>query len=129
MRAMNEIDTFHDKFTKDMITDPPITINLSLTEEEMDKIYQKMVEIDFFSYPEEFKVEIMGDIIGTVTPYSSYYFTVEKGSITKELRWEDEITNPDVKADRLRELINLIINIIASKPEYKALPEPSGGYL
>ncbi len=127
--ARNEIDTFHDKFTKDMIMATSITINLSLTEKEMADIYQKMVEIDFFNYPEEFKVVPEGELTRLVTPYSSYYFTVEKGAIFKELKWEDEIMNPDIKADRLRELISLIRDIIESRPEYQVLPEPSGGYL
>jgi len=87
------------------------------------------MEIDFFNYPDEFKVNVTGDIIGMVTPFSRYYFKVEYASGIKELEWEDEITNPDVKADKLRELINLIKSIIVSKAEYQALPEPSGGYL
>ena len=128
--AKNEIDTFHDKFTKDMINDPSITVNLSLTEEEMDSIYQKMVEIDFFNYPVEFKVAVpAGEQTRLVTPYSTYYFTVEKGGTVKVLRWEDEIKNPDVKADKLKELIHLIRDIIELKPEYQVLPEPSGGYM
>jgi len=125
----NILDTYHGTFTKDMITAPGITIELTVTIEEMDNIYQKMVEIDFFNYPDEFKVAVTGEIISTVTPYSSYYFEVEYGPDVKILAWEDEITNPDSQADKLRELINLIKNIIESKAEYQALPEPSGGYL
>jgi hypothetical protein len=127
--SRNILDTYHGTFTKDMITAPGITIELTLTVEEMDSIYLKMVEIDFFHYPEEFKVEVTGEIISTVTPYSSYYFEVEYGPDVKILAWEDEITNPDEKADKLEELINLIINIIESKEEYKALPKANGGYI
>lgn len=128
--ARNVLDTFQGTFTKDMVLDPPITIELTLSDAEMDSIYQKMVEIDFFSYPNEFEVDVSGsELIGTVTPYSTYYFDVEYPSGTKELKWEDEITNPDEKADKLRELINLIRNIVESKEEYKNLPEPGSGYL
>ncbi|OGO18782.1 MAG: hypothetical protein A2Z15_07880 [Chloroflexi bacterium RBG_16_50_11] len=128
--AKNEIDTYQDKFTKDMISDPPITINLRLTNEEMERIYQKMIEIDFFSYPERFMVNVPpGEPTTIVTPFPIYQFTVEKDSQIKKLDWDDRIMNPDVKADRLRELINLIIDIIESKEDYKALPEPSGGYM
>jgi hypothetical protein len=127
--ARNEIDTFQGTYTKDMIMAPSITIELVLSLEEMDAIYQKMVAIDFFNYPDDFKVNITGDIIGIVTPYPSYYFKVEYASGVKELRWEDEITNPDVKADKLRELIDFIRDIVESKAEYQALPEPRSGYL
>ena len=128
--AGNILDTFKGTYTKDMVTDPPITVELSLSEEEKETIYQKMVEIDFFNYPDEFTVDVPPDeFIGIMTPYNSYYFKVEYNSQIKELWWEDEITNPDEKADKLRELVLLIRNIVESKEEYKALPEPTSGYL
>lgn len=128
--AGNILNTFEGTYTKDMVLDPAVTTNLRLTETEMDSIYQKMVEIDFFRYPDVFKVDVHeSEVIGIITPYSTYYFEVEYPSGTKELKWEDEITNTDEKADKLRELIELIINIIESKAEYQVLPAPSGGYL
>ena len=52
------LDTFKGTYTKDMVMDPSITVPLSLSEEEMDRIYQKMVEIDFFNYPDKFSVSV-----------------------------------------------------------------------
>ena len=128
--ARNELNTFEGTFTKDMVSDPSITVDLSLSEEEMDSIYQKMVEIDFFDYPDEFSVPTHPDgLVHIVTPYSSYYFKVKYGSKIKELWWEDEIKNENVEADRLRELIKLIRDIIESKEEYQKLPKPTSGYL
>ena len=128
--ARNELDTFQGTYTKDMILDPSITVNLSLSNDEVDGIYQKMIEIGFFDYPEEFSVYVPpGESIGMVTPHSSYYFKVEYDSKVKELWWNDEIVNRDEKAERLRELIRLIIDIIESKEEYKKLPSPRGGYM
>jgi len=127
--ARNELNTFAGTYTKDMIMDPSITVELSLTEEELDRIYQKMLEIDFFDYPDEFSVYVAPRRLTViVTPYSSYYFKVEYNSSIKELRWEDEIKNRNEEADKLRELIGLIRDIIESKEEYQKLPEPSGGY-
>jgi protein involved in sex pheromone biosynthesis len=126
----NVLDTFQGKFTKDMISEAPITIEFNLTSEEMDSIYQKMLEIDFFSYPDEFEVTVPeGELARMVLPYSSYYFKVEHAGGIKELTWEDKITNTDAQADKLKELIHLIRDIIELKPEYLVLPEPSGGYL
>ncbi|MFC1985039.1 hypothetical protein ACFLT4_03350 [Chloroflexota bacterium] len=128
--AKNELNTFQGTYIKDMIMDPSVMVNLSLSEEEKDRIYQKMIEIDFFSYPDEFSVSVpVGGSIGMVTPHASYYFKVEYDSKIKELRWEDKITNKDEKADSLRGLIKLIRDIIESKEEYKKLPPPRGGYL
>ena len=128
--ARNELNTFDGTYTKDMIMDPPITVNLSLSREELDRIYHKMIEINFFGYPDEFSVSIPpGQSVGMVTPYCSYYFRVEYNSKVKELWWEDNIINQDEKAEKLRELIKLIKDIIESKEEYKKLPSPSSGYL
>jgi hypothetical protein len=128
--AGNTLDTFQGIYIKDMVRDPSIRIQLALTEEEMDQIYQKMVEIDFFNYPDKFSVAVLPDAPTAIrTPYPSYYFKVEYNSQVKELRWEDEIIEEDEKANRLRELISLIRDIVESKEEYKELPEPTSGYL
>jgi hypothetical protein len=128
--AKNEIDTFHDQFTKDMVQDPSITIKMRLTKTEMERIYQKMVEIDFFSYPDTFTVTAApGEPTQVITPFNMYRFTVEKDSQTKTLNWSDEIQTPNDKAAKLRELIILIQRIIEAKEEYKELPEPGSAYL
>lgn len=128
--AGNELNTFNGTFTRDMVMDPPVTINLILTEEEKGIIMQKMVEIDFMSYPDRFSVEVPpGQAIGERMPFPSYYFKVEYGSQVKELWWDDKIINENEKADVLRGLIDLITGIIESKKEYQELPAPRGGYL
>ena len=128
--ARNELNTFRGTYTKDMVADPTITIDLALTEEEFDRIYRKMIEINFFDYPDEFSVSTdPGELISIIRPYSSYYFKVEYESSIKELRWEDEIKNEDKEADKLRELIKLIKDIIENRAEYKELPEPTSGYM
>ncbi len=128
--ARNELNTFEGTYTKDMVMDPSITVELSLTEEELDRIYQKMIEIDFFDYPDEFSVSVApGELITIRTPYSSYHFKVEYNSSTKELGWEDAIMNENEDADKLRELIMLIRDIIEAKEEYKELPAPTSGYM
>ena len=127
--ARNELNTFEGTYTKDMIMDPSITVELSLTEEELDRIYQKMLEIDFFDYPDAFSVPVAPSRLTKLRiPYISYYFKVEYNSSIKELRWEDEIQNENEEADKLRELIRLIKDIIESKEEYQKLPAPTSGY-
>jgi hypothetical protein len=126
----NIMDTARGKYTRDMVVDPNITIDLRLTQEEMDRILSKMQEINFFDYPDIFRIQVpQGSSWGIVTPHQTYKFVVTYGAVNKELLWNDEIIYPDEKADKLRELITLIKTIIESKEEYKNLPEPKGGYL
>lgn len=128
--GITALDTYQGTFTKDMVLDPAITIELTLSQPEMDSVYQKMVEIDFWKYPDEFSVSVPeGERKAEVTPYSTYFFQVTYAGKTKELLWHDKIMNPDAKADKLKGLINLIINIIESKEEYKKLPAQHGGYI
>jgi hypothetical protein len=131
--AKNELNTFENTFTKDMICDPDTTVNLSLSNKEMKKIYKKMTKIGFFDYPDTFSINIMDhEIVGDMEPHCSYFFKVEHNSEIKELWWVDNILlikRIDVKAEKLKELIMFIKNIIESKEEYKKLPPPRGGYI
>ena len=128
--AKNELDTFAGTYTRDMIGPPFfITVDLVLSKEELNKIYNKMVDIVFFGYPDKFSVPVPpGGSVTTITPYVSYYFKVTSGTGVKELRWDDEIKNQNDQAAKLRELIKVIRDIIESKPEYKKLPNPTSAY-
>ena len=109
---------------KDMVIDPPITVKLSLTEEELRRIQKKMMEIRFFDYPTKFSPPKRR----VHSPYETYYFKVKYGYRVKELLWEDKYSATNRKAKRLRELIKLIKKIIWSKGELKKLPTPRGLY-
>jgi len=131
--AKNELNTFQGTYTKDMILADPVTTNLSLTPDEMDVISKKMIEIDFFSYPKDFKIVVPeGESYRIVHPSSSYYFRVEYQSEVTELTWDNKdffVFYKDEKADRLVELIKLIIKIIEARKEYQELPPPAGRYM
>ena len=128
--AKNELNTFSGTYTKDMIGPPFfIDIRLSLSQEDLSRIWHKMIEKGFFEYPDEFSVFVpTGGPLITTEPYYNYYFRVEYDAKVKELRWNDSITNKDEQADKLRALIQLIWDIIKSKEEYKKLPEPTSAY-
>jgi hypothetical protein len=131
VEAKNKLDTFSGTFTKDMISCSPITVNLTLTPEELNKIYQKMIETNFFDYPDKFvDYNHYKPVVSTVTPFYSYYFKVEyDGGKIKELSWNDDTESVDENGAKLRELIQLITGVISIKDAYKQLPEPCGGYL
>jgi hypothetical protein len=126
----NTLDTYQGTYTKDMVADSPVTIPLSLNQEDKDKIYQKMVEIGFFDYPDKFAVIVPpGELESRALPYSTYFFRVTYQGQTKELLWHEKVTNSEAKADKLRELIGLIRSIIESNEAYKKLPEPKSAYM
>jgi hypothetical protein len=112
-----------------MVSDPSITIYLHFSPEELDSIHLKMQQIDFFNYPDTFRINVTNEFEGIVTPFSTYYFFIQKDSLIKKLFWEDKIINSDKNADKLQKLIGYIIKIIESKRAYQQLPEPRGGYI
>ena len=127
--AKNVLNTFTGTYTRDMVKDPPLTVKFCLSEKDLDRIYQKMVAIDFFSYPTRFSARSSGDVNGEMTPFSTYYFKVQCGSSEMELVCAAKYTySGNKEAEDLKELIDLIIEIIRSKPEYRRLPEPRAGY-
>jgi len=118
--AQNELNTFNGTFTKDMVTDPSITIPMKLTESELSSISQKIKELGL--------LEKDPTIISPVKriPCSSYYLKVNENSkeITKE--WND--CSNDVKGE-FTTFSEFIYSIINSKEEYKNLPQPKSGYM
>jgi len=123
------LDTFQGTFSRSMCPpDPPVTIALTLSAEEMQTIYDEMAEIDLFGYPDQFSVVVPeGTVYVMVTPSDSYYLRVRNGEVEKELYWNDNITEPTTReADQLRAFLDKVIGIIHGRPEMKLVPKPSG---
>jgi len=127
--ARNELNTFENTFTKDLISDGTVTVPFFLSQDDFDSIEAKMDQIGFFSYPDTFTVETRDSIRAFITPNNTYDFRVESRATLKKLYWDDAIIANDPRATKLRELITLIRTIIESKPEYQQLPPARGGYL
>lgn len=119
--AKNELDTFKQAYTEDMVMDPSVTITLKLTDNELVGINKMISNLNLFN---EKKANINENM--SATPCSSYYLKAKIGSVWQELYWDD--CHGKV-SDRLQTLTNYITQIIQSKDEYKKLPIPKGGYL
>ena len=119
--AKNELNTFAQTYTKDMVMDPSVTIKLKLTDNELTGIYQKLNDLKLFN---ESTKPIEGNVM--VTPCSSYYLKVQINSEQKELSWNNCRGRI---SDKFQQFTSYVIQIIESKEEYKKLPTPQGGYL
>lgn len=124
--ARNVLDTGSGTFTKDLIADPPVTAPLRLSGRELSRVARMLQDIDFWSYPPVYRTAGDG---GHMQPHQSYRWEVTTSGGTKVVRWEDDVFNGDERAAGLRRLARLVRRMIESKPAYKAMPEPSGGYL
>ena len=120
--ARNELNTFNNTYTKDMIMDPPITIWLYLSDEELNQIKQMTMEIDFFDYPTTLPLSP-----AVCYPSVDYYLKVQNGSTIKEVTWSSNSEVNSLKQN-LTQLANLITGIVEQRPEYRELPPPNGVY-
>jgi hypothetical protein len=125
----NELDTIRGYFQKDMVNKEPAWTKMDLTQNELDTIYQKMVEIDFFSYPKGFQPKLEDDVIGITTPFLVYNLEYQNETVSKVVYWNTQYIAPkDTQYTNLKELAQLIIELIQAKPEYQKLPKPTAGY-
>jgi hypothetical protein len=122
--AKNELNTFEGTFTKDLVVDGTKTTRLSLSQEELSQIRQKMVDIGFFDYPENFPPKPGYG----VDPRMDYYLKVQIGSTVKEVSWNAESMIDSSIQDNLGQLYTYLVSIIVQKPEYKMLPPANGAY-
>ena len=121
------LDAFEGTFTQDRIIEPSITISLRLSEEQMVTIYQKMMGIDFFDYPDEF---VISHPVGIQSPAKEYFITVRNGETAKNVHWIDDYFNPmDRRSVKLNALFRMIMEMIWEHPEFKKLPELNAGCL
>lgn len=121
------LNTFNGTYTKYLGKDPSVTIDFILSDEDMDGIYQKMIETNFFCYPDKFVIPVPeGELVSGTSEYQGYYFRVECNHRIKVLEWRDNILNKNDDAMNLRGVIIRIIRIIQSKDEYWELPAPKG---
>jgi len=127
--SIDKLDTFKGEFTQDRVVEPSITIPLELSDEQMTLIYSKMFEINLARYPEVFEVPkpLIGEVVMISSPYN-YDLIVQNGESRISIRWTDNMVQPTTpKADRLRELFRLIIQMVQEHPGYQQLPQVNFG--
>lgn len=124
VNAKNQLDTIKGQYTKDMVTEPSITTDLKLSDEEMNTIYSEMKKINILNYPENFKPKS-----NTLqTPFDTYCIKIIVDGREKNISWKDENASDDKDAIQLRELFKKIQVILINKEEFKKLPEPKSYY-
>jgi hypothetical protein len=127
----NELNTFENTYTKDLILDGTITVSLVLSDIELDSIEYKLVQSGFFTYPDTFVVNAKDSLFVSLDPHPSYFFRVKHQSTVKTLYWDDSIVPfiTDIRRKNLQDIVAFISNIVGRKPEFLNLPPARGGYL
>jgi len=127
----NELNTFEQTYTKDLVLDGYITVDFWLTEAEQETIRNKLYVVDFFHFPDTLIYQIGPDsIMVSINPDPGWQFLqVADENRDKIVYWRYPFPEENEFVPRLVKLKNLIIDIIEAKSEYQALPPPRGGRL
>ena len=124
----NRLDTFRSDFTQNRITEPPIITPITITLSDKITIYQKIVAIDFFSYPPIYTPPSPNGLMVQVNPEMDYLLIVRNQGQTKAVGWNDNFIDPkSAEADPLHQLGVFLIEMIDQKPEIKRLPPLKAG--
>lgn len=122
----NELNTFDGSYQKDLVMDGTIKIPFWLTTHEQKTILDKVLAVKFFSFPD------------TLYPLQGLIIEPDPSPDFLRLKYQDEekfvvwFYPTDTQSEYstpLGELVELIKQIVESKPEYKRLPSARGGYL
>jgi len=123
-RRANILNTFAGVYTKDLV-DGDTTIRLSLSQDQLDSVYSKMIEVDLFNLPTHWSESE----IRSVRCWKQFGYDVRGHGVTKQIRSFPCEGSYKEKARLLEQLDRFIIRLIQSKREYKELPDPRSGYL
>ncbi|REB05176.1 hypothetical protein DVB69_15540 [Sporosarcina sp. BI001-red] len=123
----NEVNTFTDTVTKDLIEDGTITTDVALTDEEMSEIYEKMKEVNI-TEPKDFSPEPINGSMCEQSPFEEDEWKITMNGETITHSVSGKHCEPTYDAQHLLELRNFIVSKIRSKKEYIVLPEAKGGY-
>ncbi|TMW72829.1 hypothetical protein [Alteribacter natronophilus] len=119
--AQNELNTFEDTFTKDLIEDGQVTTEMVLTDEEMERIYTNMREADVLGVSDNTEGSTCSD------PHHSYQLVLQADGEEFRDSWNTSCeTEATTRWESFMDF--LVSDIIEPRPEYQALPEPTGGY-
>ncbi len=122
----NELDTFHGTYQKDLVADGTIKTTMWLTKREQEIILTKLENYRFFTLPDT--IPKQRNVI--ISPdMGIQILKVKYGDTVKTVVWHETAEQNDVSKYYIDEINSLLIDIIVSKPEYKALPPVNGFYL
>lgn len=126
----DELNTFNNTLTKEMVMDPDIKIDFRLNKDEQTGILKKAFEADFFSMPDTFKfVSNNGFIIREEPDSGPLILRIKTEEYDKTVVVCLPIIIETENYKKLFRLMKYIDSIIYENPNYKYLPEPRGAYL
>ena len=131
--ARNELNSFENTYTKDLILDGTVKIRLVLSTDDFYAIEGKLQSTGFFSFPDTLKAAVSDTPWYAIHPHSTYFFRVQTGANIKTLYCADSVY-PEffayyrIRYEKLQEIVRFIHDRLSMKPEIQRLPPARGSY-
>jgi len=122
--ATDEANTFEDIYSR-TIGEDVATIDFSLSDHELDKIYQKMLDTDIFNYSQE--TLDLCEPFTHISKYAHHYFMIAVNGKITEISFTDKGEYLNLCAEMaagIGKLGLLIRNIASTKEGHNELPLP-----
>ncbi len=124
--GLNELDTFHGTYQKDLVINGTIKTTMWLTTREQEIIATALENYRFFSLPDVIykrppNVHVSPD-------HGLQVLRIKYNGKDKTVVWDFPIDIKNKNKYFIESITQLIWDIVTSKPEYKALPPIKGGY-
>ena len=134
------LDTFQGTFVRDLGGPvAPLSIPLMLPQHTRELAFQAVVVAHFLDYPSDFVIKptsncavtssggSCGGSISVFAPAYHYKLTVQSAGVTHTVSWQDNTRPSTEEADRLRNLLLSIIEMIRALPDVQRLPRAQVG--
>ena len=129
------LDTFEGVFVRDLgMRVSAVSIPLTLPQRSIDVVFQAVIAAHFFDYPADFRIKptsnctvtpnggSCGGVSSVFAPADHYRLTVRSDGVSHTVSWHDSIAPSTEEANRLRDMLHVIIEMIRGLPEVQRLP-------
>lgn len=126
------LDTKNNLHTRDMVCDPDIQVQVTLSDQELERLWQTVVQNDFFTMPEDLttKCEYYGEGCILATPSFTSILNITAYGQSHAVKFNTaETPVNDKHVTDYRNIQSVIQSTIANQEEIKELPTPRCGYL
>ena len=133
----NNIDTYHNTFTKDLVIAGTETIDFVIPAEKMREIYEVFEEYKISGLPDDINAEVKHDTgqnYTAWTPSARYSLTYTCDGKTRTIVCEDggpwyADSGPPDSRNRLVAFVSFVSEYIYSTKDYQKMSPGEGGYL
>ncbi len=117
----NILDTKNNLYKKDMVCDSPLSFTVKLSENEKKEIYNTIAKNNFFNLKENM---LPSGGVAACLPGFGFTLRVTANEKTKTIRWICGYPEDDPDYLKLKNITNVIDNVILQKEKEMSIPEP-----